>query len=87
MAKPVFTLTTNYFGEPRLFGVYKEAEGALASVQHMTATGCTDIGDEFRIKKCAVESTKSVKEDLNRCRAQRAVQDALPTDEELVNTD
>ena len=87
MAKSVFTVTTNFFGEPRLFGVYKEAEGALAAVQHLTENGCTDIGDEFRIKKCAVESTKSVKEDLNRCRAHRAVQDALPTDEELVNTD
>ena len=87
MPKSVFTVTTNFFGEPRLFGVYKEAEGALAAVQHLTEGGCPDNGDEFRIRKCEVESTKSVTEALNRCRAHRAVEDALPTDEELVNTD
>ena len=84
MAKSVFTVTTNFFGEPRLFGVYKDAEGALAAVQHLTETGQADIDDEFRIRKCEVESTKSVTEQLNRCRAHRAVQDVLPTDEELV---
>ena len=87
MPKSVFTETTNFFGEPRLFGVYKEAEGALAAVQHLTEGGSPDDGDEFRIRKCEVESTKSVTEALNRCRAHRAVEDALPTDEELVNTD
>ena len=87
MPKSVFTVTTNFFGEPRLFGVYKEAEGALAAIQHLTEGGCPDDGDEFRIRKCEVESTKSVTEQLNRCRAHRAVEDALPTDEELVNTD
>lgn len=87
MPKSVFTVTTNFFGEPRLFGVYKEAEGALAAVQHLTEGGSPDDGDEFRIRKCEVESTKSVTEALNRCRAHRAVEDALPTDEELVNTD
>ena len=87
MPKSVFTVTTNFFGEPRLFGVYKEAQGALAAIQHLTEGGCPDNGDEFRIRKCEVESTKSVTEQLNRCRAHRAVEDALPTDEELVNTD
>ena len=87
MPKSVFTVTTNFFGEPRLFGVYKEAEGALTAVQHLTEGGSPDDGDEFRIRKCEVESTKSVTESLNRCRAHRAVEDALPTDEELVNTD
>ena len=87
MAKSVFTVTTNFFGEPRLFGVYKDAEGALAAVQHLTETGQADIDDEFRIRKCEVESTKSVKEQLNRCRAHRAVEEALPEDEELVTTD
>ena len=87
MPKSVFTVTTNFFGEPRLFGVYKEAEGALAAVQHLTEGGSPDDGDEFRIRKCEVESTKSVNEALNRCRAHRAVSDALPADEELVNTD
>ena len=87
MPKSVFTVTTNLFGEPRLFGVYKEAEGALAAVQHLTEGGSPDNGDEFRIRKCEVESTKSVTEQLNRCRAHRAVSDALPADEELVNTD
>ena len=87
MPKSVFTVTTNFFGEPRLFGVYKEAEGALAAVQHLTEGGSPDNGDEFRIRKCEVESTKSVKEALNRCRAHRAVQDALPKDEEFVPLD
>ena len=87
MPKSVFTVTTNFFGEPRLFGVYKEAEGALTAVQHLIEGACTDDGDEFRIRKCEVESTKSVTEHLNRCRAHRAVQDALPEDEELVTTD
>ena len=35
MPKSVFTVTTNFFGEPRLFGVYKEAAGALAAVEHL----------------------------------------------------
>ena len=87
MPKSVFTVTTNFFGEPRLFGVYKEAQGALTAVQHLTEGCNVDEGDEFRIRKCEVESTKSVHEALNRCRAHRAVEDALPTDEELVNTD
>ena len=87
MPKSVFTVTTNFFGEPRLFGVYKEAQGALTAVQHLTEGCNVDEGDEFRIRKCEVESTKSVTEQLNRCRAHRAVEDALPTDEELVNTD
>ena len=87
MPKSVFTVTTNFFGEPRLFGVYKEAQGALTAVQHLTEGCNVDEGDEFRIRKCEVESTKSVTEQLNRCRAHRAVSDALPADEELVNTD
>ena len=84
MPKSVYTVTTNFFGEPRLFGVYKEAEGALAAVQHLTEAGSPDNGDEFRIRKNLVESTKSVTEQLNRCRAHRAVSDALPEDEDLV---
>ena len=87
MPKSVFTVTTNFFGEPRLFGVYKEAAGALAAVEHLTEGGSPDDGDEFRIRKCEVESTKSVTETLNRCRAHRAVSDALPEDEELGTTD
>ena len=87
MPKSVFTVTTNFFGEPRIFGVYKEAEGALAAVQHLTEGASPDNGDEFRIRKCEVESTKSVTEALNRCRAHRAVQDALPEDEDFVALD
>ena len=45
MPKSVFTVTTNFFGEPRLLGVYKEAEGALAAVQHLTEGGSPDDGD------------------------------------------
>ena len=87
MPKSVFTVTTNFFGEPRLFGVYKEAAGAIAAVQHLTETGQADDGDEFRIRKNEVETTKRVTEALNRCRAHRAVTDALPEAEELVTTD
>ena len=87
MPKSVFTVTTNFFGEPRLFGVYTEAEGAILAVQHLTEGGCPDNGDEFRIRKCEVESTKSVKESLARCRAHRAVQEALPEDEDFVALD
>ena len=35
MPKSVYTVTTNFFGEPRLFGVYKEAQGALTAIQHL----------------------------------------------------
>ena len=87
MPKSVYTVTTNFFGEPRLFGVYKEAQGALTAIQHLTEGGSPENGDEFRIRKCEVESTKSVTEQLNRCRAHRAVEDALPTDESLANAD
>ena len=87
MPKSVFTITTNFFGAPRLFGVYKEAEGALTAVQHLIEGACTDDGDEFRIRKCEVESTMSVTVHRYRCRAHRAVQDALPEEEELVTTD
>ena len=87
MPKSVFTVTTNFFGEPRLFGVYKEAAGAIAAVQHLTETGQADDGDEFRIRKNEVETTKRVTEGLNRCIAHRAVTDALPEDEQLVTTD
>ena len=87
MPKSVYTVTTNFFGEPRLFGVYKEAQGALTAVEHLTEGGSPDDGDEFRIRKCEVESTKSVTEQLNRCRARRAVSEALPEDEEFVPLD
>ena len=86
MPKPVFTVETNYFGEPRILGVYKDAQAALYAVQHLTE-GCPDPGDEWRIKFTTIKTAKDEKEALDRCRAHRAVQDALPTDEELVNTD
>jgi hypothetical protein len=81
MPKSVYTVTTNFFGEPRLFGVYKEAAGALLAVQHLTEGSCVDDNDEFRIRKCEIESTESVQEQLDRCRAHRAVDAALPEDE------
>ena len=48
MPKSVYTVETNYFGEPRILGVYKDAQAALYAVPHLTA-GCPDPGDEWRI--------------------------------------
>ena len=86
MPKSVFTVETNYFGEPRILGVYKDAQAALYAVQHLTE-GYPDLGDEWRIKFTTIKTAKDEKEALDRCRAHRAVQDALPEDEELVTTD
>ena len=86
MPKSVFTVETNYFGEPRILGVYKDAQAALYAVQHLTEAN-PDPGDEWRIKSTLIRTAKDEKEALDRCRAHRAVQDALPEDEELVTTD
>ena len=86
MAKSVYSVETNYFGEPRLLGVYKDAQAALYAVQHLTE-GNPDSGDEWRIRFSTIKTAKEEKEALDRCRAHRAVQDALPEDEELVTTD
>ncbi len=71
----VYAITTNYFGEPRLFGVYESAAAAGVAYEHL-AEQC-DVGDEFRIRKVSVESYSEVKDSLDRCRAQRAIEDAV----------
>ena len=83
MPKSVYTVTTNFFGEPRLLGVYKDAQAALYAVEHLT-DGCPDPGDEWRIRFSIVTTAKQEKDALDKCRAHRAVSDALPADEELV---
>ena len=87
MPKSVYTVETNYFGEPRVLGVYKDAQAALYAVQHLTEGARPDPGDEWRIKFTTIRTAKDEKEALDRCRAHRAVQDALPEDEEFVALD
>tara|TARA_R100000152_G_scaffold20001_1_gene12770 strand:+ start:569 stop:829 length:261 start_codon:yes stop_codon:yes gene_type:complete len=82
MPEFVYTVETNYFGEPRLLGVYESSttEGALTAVQHlMEAT--PDPGDEWRIKFLSIRTAKEEKASLGRCRARRALDAALPEDE------
>ena len=82
MPEFVYTVETNYFGEPRLLGVYESSttEGALTAVQHlMEAT--PDPGDEWRIKFLAIRTAEEEKESLQRCRAHKAIDSALPEDE------
>ena len=73
--KTVYTLTTNTFGEPRLFGVYKDAKGASLAFEHLSMNA--DPNDEFRIKRCLIEKTEMVQECLDHCRAQRAADEVL----------
>ena len=73
--KTVYTLTTNTFGEPRLFGVYKDAKGAALAFEHLSLQA--DPNDEFRIKRMYVEKAEMVQECLDHCRAQRAANEVL----------
>ena len=73
--KTVYTLTTNTFGEPRLFGVYKDAKGAALAFEHLSLQA--DPNDEFRIKRMYVEKAEMVQECLDHCRAQRAADAVL----------
>ena len=73
--KTVYTLTTNTFGEPRLFGVYKDAKGAALAFEHLSLQA--DPNDEFRIKRMYVEKTAMVQECFDHCRAQRAANEVL----------
>ena len=73
--KTVYTLTTNTFGEPRLFGVYKDAKGASLAFEHLSMNA--DPNDEFRIKRCVIEKTVMVQACLDHCRAERAANEVL----------
>ena len=73
--KTVYTLTTNTFGEPRVFGVYKDAKGAALAFEHLSLQA--DPNDEFRIKRMYVEKTAMVQECFDHCRAQRAANEVL----------
>ena len=65
----VWTLTSNCFGEPRLLGVYEDAEGVAKELQHLSS--CADPRDEFRIRFAEVEETSDVIERTQRCESAR----------------
>jgi len=73
--KTVYTLATNTFGEPRVFGVYKDAKGAALAFEHLSLQA--DPNDEFRIRRMYVEKAQDVQECLDHCRAQRAANEVL----------
>ncbi len=78
--KTVYTLTTNTFGEPRLFGVYKDAKGASLAFEHLSLQA--DPNDEFRIKRMYVEKAEMVQECLDHCRAKRELEAVLEASDE-----
>ena len=68
----VWTLSSNCFGEPRLLGVYEDAEGVAKELQHVSTYA--DPGDEFRIRFAEVEEAKDVIERCDSCDANRRQQ-------------
>ena len=71
----VYSLMTNTFGEPRLFG-------ASLAFEHLT--NHADPGDEYRIRFDEVESYAEVKERTDRCNACHAIDSALTETGETV---
>ena len=69
MTRPVFTITSNCFGEPRLMGVYSNAKAALIRLEHLTEFA--DPGDEYRLEYEPVRTAKQEKESLANCRRAR----------------
>ena len=65
----VWTLSSNCFGEPRLLGVYEDAEGVAKELQHVSTYA--DPGDEFRIRFAEVEETSDVELRTQRCESAR----------------
>ena len=65
----VWTLTTDTFGEPRLLGVYEDAEGVARELQHLSSVA--DPNDEFRIRFAEVEETSDVELRTQRCESAR----------------
>ena len=61
----VWTLVTDTFGEPRLLGVYEDAQAVARELTHLSQYA--DPGDEFRIKLVEVETTKEVNARTKRC--------------------
>ena len=73
--KTVYALMTNTFGEPKLFGVYKDAKGAALAFEHLSLQA--DPNDEFRIQCVEIEKAQDVQACLDHCRAQRATDAVL----------
>ena len=65
----IYSITTNTFGEPRLFGVYESAQAAALAFEHLTK--CADPGDEYRLEYEPVRTAKEEKESLANCRRAR----------------
>ena len=65
----VWTLVTDTFGEPRLLGVYEDAQAVARELTHLSHVA--DPGDEFRIRFAEVEEAKDVIERTQRCEAAR----------------
>ena len=63
----VWTVSSNCCGEPRLFGVFEDAEGAYKAAAHISRFA--DPGDEWRVQYLEVETTKEVTERTERCEA------------------
>ena len=69
MTNPVFTITSNCFGEPRLMGVFGNAKAALIRLEHLTEFA--DPGDEYRLEYEPVRTAKQEKESITNCRRAR----------------
>ena len=65
----VWTLVTDTFGEPRLLGVYEDAQAVARELTHLS--NIADPGDEFRIRFAEVEETSDVIERTQRCESAR----------------
>ena len=78
--KTVYTLTTNTFGEPRLFGVYKDAKGAALAFEHLSIQA--DPNDQFRIQCMPIEKAEQVQECLDHCRAKKELEAVLEAADE-----
>ena len=61
----VWTVSSNCTGEPRLFGVFEDAEGAYKAATHLSRFA--DPGDEWRVQYLEVETTDEVNEKTKRC--------------------
>ena len=78
--KTVYTLMTNTFGEPRLFGVYKDAKGAALAFEHLSIQA--DPNDQFRIQCMPIEKAEQVQECLDLCRAKKELEAVLEAADE-----
>ena len=76
----VWTLVTDTFGEPRLLGVYEDAQAVARELTHLS--NIADPGDEFRIRFSEVEAANDVIERCDSCDANRrqALEEAVKED-------